>query len=124
MAASPTGPRQLTLSGAALDEVTSSLAAIMSRHYGRGPEGGKAYLCDDVLVCVLRGGLLQVEQFMLSKGRERFVREVRLAWQDEIAETMMSAVERITGYRVTDYHSQILLKAGLAIEMFALEEAG
>ena len=110
----------MTLSGEVLDEVTSNLAAIQARHYGRGPEGGKAYLCDDVLVCVLRGGLLQVEQYMLSKDREKFVREVRLAWQDEIGEMMMSSVERITGYRVTDYHSQVLLKAELAIEMFVL----
>jgi hypothetical protein len=57
---------------------------------------------------------------MLSRGRDDFVREVRLAWQDEIAEEMMISVERITGLRVTDYHSQVLLKAGLAIEMFTL----
>jgi uncharacterized protein YbcI len=100
--------------------VTASLAAIQARNYGRGPEGGKAYMCDDVLFCVLRGGLLQVEQFMLAQGREKFVRDVRLAWQDEIAETMMSSVERITGHRVLDYHSQVLLKAELAIEMFVL----
>jgi uncharacterized protein YbcI len=110
----------MNLSGEVLDEVTSGLAAIQARHYGRGPEGGKAYVCDDVLVCVLRGGLLQVEQYMLSKGREEFVRDVRLAWQDEIAETMTGAVERITGHRVLDYHSQVLLKAELAIEMFVL----
>ena len=101
--------------------MTASLAAIQSRNYGRGPEGGKAYVCDDVLVCVLRGGLLQVEQFMLGQGREKFVREVRLAWQDEIAEAMTGAVERITGCRVLDYHSQVLLKAELAIEMFVLD---
>ena len=46
---------------------------------------------------------------------------VRLAWQDEIAETMTGAVERITGHRVLDYHSQVLLQAELAIEMFAIE---
>jgi uncharacterized protein YbcI len=57
---------------------------------------------------------------MLSRGRDDFVREVRLAWQDEIAEEMMISVERITGLRVTDYHSQVLLKAGLVIEMFTL----
>jgi uncharacterized protein YbcI len=101
--------------------VTANLAAIQARYYGRGPEGGKAYVCDDVLVCVLRGGLLQVEEFMLAQGRETFVREVRLAWRDEIAETMTGAVERITGYRVLDYHSQVLLKAAIAVEMFVLD---
>jgi uncharacterized protein YbcI len=114
----------IALDGETLDEVTASLAAIHAHTYGRGPEGGKSYLCDDLLVCVLRGGLLQVEQFMLAQGREKFVREVRLAWQDEIAETMMGSVERITGYRVLDYHSQVLLDAGLAIEMFALDAEG
>jgi uncharacterized protein YbcI len=104
--------------------VTASLAGIQARYYGRGPEGGKAYTCDDVLVCVLRGGLLQIERFMLDQGRERFVRDVRLAWQDEIAETMTASVERITAHRVIDYHSQVLLRAELAIEMFALEAAG
>lgn len=112
------------LSGATLDEVTASLAAIHASTYGRGPEGGKSYLCDDVLFCVLRGGRLPVEEFMLSRGRGDFVREVRLAWQDEIAEEMMISVERITGLRVTDYHSQVLLKAGLAIEMFTLARTG
>ncbi|MFL5871811.1 MAG: Na-translocating system protein MpsC family protein [Solirubrobacterales bacterium] len=109
------------LSGATLDEVTASLAAIHARTYGRGPEGGKSYLCDDLLVCVLRGGRLGVEDFMLSRGRDDFVREVRLAWQDEIAEEMMISVERITKLQVTDYHSQVLLKAGLVIEMFTLK---
>jgi uncharacterized protein YbcI len=110
----------LTLSGQTLDEVTAALAAIQARTYGRGPEGGKSYLCDDLLVCVLRGGRLPVEDFMLSRGRDDFVRRVRLTWQDEIAEEMMISVERITGQRVTDYHSQVLLKAGLTIEMFTL----
>jgi uncharacterized protein YbcI len=113
----------LTLSGRTLDEVTAALAAIHSRTYGRGPEGGKSYLCDDLLVCVLRGGRLPVEDFMLSRGRGDFVRRVRLAWQDEIAEEMMISVERITGMRVTDYHSQVLLKAELAIELFTLARA-
>ena len=110
----------IALTGETLDEVTASLAAIHARSYGRGPEGGKSYVCDDLLVCVLHGGRLQVEEFMLSRGREEFVREVRLTWQDEIAEEITGSVERITDYRVADYHSQVLLEAGLTIELFAL----
>jgi uncharacterized protein YbcI len=110
----------LVLSGETLAQVTDAVIAIMASAYGRGAPQGKSHLLDDMLVTVLRDGLLPVERTLTRKGREEDVRRLRLVFEEEMREEFTAAVARITGYRVVDYHSQILLRAELVVEMFAL----
>ena len=110
------------LSGEVLSDAVNAVSKIMAEFYGRGPEGGKAYLNDNLLVIVLRGGLLDVEETLIERGRADKVRDLRLTWQEEIEGETTQEIEKITGLKVLDYHSQILVRAGVIVELFLLAD--
>jgi uncharacterized protein YbcI len=110
----------LDLPGRTLAEVADGVVGLLARFYGRGAEEAKAFLNDDLLVVVMRGTFLEFEHELIARDREDVVREVRLIWQGELAEEITAKVAAITGHQVRDYHSQVLTKADLTIELFLL----
>lgn len=113
----------INLTGEVLSEVANAVSKIKADFFGRGPEGGKAYVNDDLLVVVLRGGLLDVEETLIDRGRADKVRDLRVTWQEELEVEMTQQVERITGLKVLDYHSQILVRARVIVELFLIADA-
>jgi uncharacterized protein YbcI len=59
--------------GDALTAISDGIVALLKEYYGRGPTQAKSYYEDDLVVCVLRGGLSRVEQTLLEGGRARAV---------------------------------------------------
>jgi uncharacterized protein YbcI len=110
------------LSGAVLSETADAVSKLKAEFFGRGPEGGKAYLNDNLLVIVLRGGLLDVEETLIERGRADKVRDLRLTWQEELADEIIPEIQKITGLKVLDYHSQILVRARVMVELFLLAD--
>jgi uncharacterized protein YbcI len=110
------------LSGEVLSDAANAVSKIKAEFYGRGPEGGKAYLNDNLLVVVLRGGLLEVEETLIERGRPDKVRDLRLTWQEEVEDEITQQIEKITGLKVLDYHSQILVRARVIVELFLLAD--
>jgi len=88
---SGTGPR---LSGEQLAAIANELVRIKAEFYGKGPEQAKAYQNDDVLVCVMRGGLTTLERTLLAGGEHDLVRDVRVKFQDQMRSTFERAVAR------------------------------
>jgi uncharacterized protein YbcI len=112
----------LGLSGEVLSETANAASKIKDEFFGRGPEGGKAYLNDNLLVIVLRGGLLDVEETLIERGRADKVRDLRLTWQEEVEDDITLQIEKITRFKVLDYHSQILVRARVVVELFLLAD--
>jgi uncharacterized protein YbcI len=110
------------LSGEQLAAITREMVRIKSRHYGRGATEAKSYQCDNFLFCVLKGGMTVVERDLLAHGDEALVREVRLRFQENNADTFRDAVERIARRRVLTYQSQILFEPDYTVEMFVLDD--
>jgi uncharacterized protein YbcI len=108
-------------SGAVRADLAHAMVNIMKELYGRGPSGAKSWLLDDYVLIVMEGGLLRHEETLLAAGQEEMVRAHRLAFQEAIQDTTVAAVERITGRRVMNYHSQIVFEPTRAFEMFVLE---
>jgi uncharacterized protein YbcI len=108
------------LSGEQLAAITREMVRIKSQHYGRGATEAKSYQCDNFLFCVLKGGMTVVERDLLAHGDEALVREVRLRFQENNADTFCDAVERIARRRVLTYQSQILFEPDYTVEMFVL----
>jgi uncharacterized protein YbcI len=100
--------------------VANALVGLKKRHYGRGPEGAKAFVEDDYIFVVLEGGLTRNEETLLAAGRDDLVRQYRLAFQEVVGPTATSAVEELTGRRVIGYHSQIVFRPTRAFEIFVL----
>jgi hypothetical protein len=48
---------------------------------------------------------------------------LRLTWEEELDAEMTQQVERVTGLKVLDYHSQVLLRARVIVELFLVTNA-
>lgn len=107
--------------GDTLAAVSNSIASLLHECYGRGPESVKSYLLDDYLLVVMRGGLTTVEKTLLRAGRGELVRDVRQAFQTELAASFKNRVTEITGRAVVGYQSQIILDPVTLLEFFILE---
>jgi uncharacterized protein YbcI len=110
------------LSGAQLSAITREIVRIKAEHYGRGPTEGKSYLCDEVVFCVLRDGLTAVEKDLCAHGDHDLVRTLRMRFQDNNRDLFQGMVERISGFRVLTYQSQVLFDPDHIVEIFVLGE--
>jgi uncharacterized protein YbcI len=97
------------------------MVGLKKQYYGKGPTGAKAWILDDYVFVALEGGLTRNEETLLADGNEDLVRNYRLAFQETMSETTMSAVAELTGRKVLTYHSQIMFHPTRAFEIFVLE---
>jgi uncharacterized protein YbcI len=110
------------VTGDQLLEVSNTISALKREHYGKGPEQARAYLNEDLLVVMMRGGMTRVERTLIDAGDEEVVRAVRLRFQALMTDRFTSTVERISGRPVLTYHSQVLFSPDVVVELFLLGE--
>ena len=113
---------EIVQSGERAAAISNAIVQIFAECYGRGPTKAKTYLVDNYVFCVLEDILTTVEQTLVGNGKEKLVRDVRLTFQEEVADRFTSAVEEIMGRRVVTYHSQVVFHPPMAFEVFVLEE--
>jgi uncharacterized protein YbcI len=101
--------------------LANAMVGLKKQYYGKGPTGAKAWILDDYVFVALEGGLTRNEETLLADGNEDLVRNYRLAFQETMSETTMSAVAELTGRKVLTYHSQIMFHPTRAFEIFVLE---
>jgi uncharacterized protein YbcI len=110
-----------THAGEELAGVTNGIVRLFSEYYGRGPTKAKSYLLDDkIVVCVLENTMTTVERTLCAAGNGAMVREVRLTFQEAMADSFMSTVSEAMGQPVLSYHSQLLLEPDVGVEFFVL----
>ena len=108
--------------GEQLAAVTNGIVRLFREYYGRGPTKAKSYILDErILVCVLEETMTKVEKTLVENGHGDKVREVRLTFQEAMAEEFMSTVTETTGRTVIAYHSQLTLDPDIGFEFFVLE---
>ena len=108
------------LTGEHLRQISSAIVGLYSEHFGKGPTGAKAYVLDDMVICVLRDGLTTVEKTLFERGKGDVVREMRAAFQDAVADRFTSTIERLTDRKVIAFMSQNHIDPDLAVEVFVL----
>jgi len=111
-----------TVPDAVLAQVADAVGGLYEELFGELPSGAKAYADDDLIICVLRGGLTPIERTLSSDGQRPAVRELRSAFHDAVAERFIETVERITGREVSAFMSQAHINPDLVIEVFVLDE--
>lgn len=80
---------------------------------------------EDVIVCVLEGGLTQAEQTVWDHAGEDAVIDMRLHLQEAMKRAIVAAVEGILGRRVRSFMSANDPERDLQAEIMLLEpEAG
>ena len=108
--------------GEQLAAVTNGIVRLFREYYGRGPTKAKSYLLDDrIVVCVLEETMTRVEQTLVENGNGDKVRDVRLTFQEAMADEFKAEVSRSMGREVIAYHSQLTLTPDIGFEFFILE---
>jgi uncharacterized protein YbcI len=112
----------VTSQGEQLAAVTNGIVQLFREYYGRGPNKAKSYLLDGyIVVCVLEDTMTTVEQTLAKNGNHDMVRQVRLTFQEAMADEFHGVVERALGRRVAAYHSQLTMEPDMGFEFFVLE---
>lgn len=123
-------PRPLTslpapaIDGAVRSAISRAVVQIHAEAYGKGATQAKTYVCDDVLVTVLRDVLTVAERTLVDVNRADTVRELRSTFHYSLASAFRAAVERLTGRRVLSFMSQVDPAGGMGVEVFVLEPLG
>ena len=111
-----------TRTGEQLAEVTNGIVKLFAEYYGRGPTKAKSYLLDDrIVVCVLENTMTTVERTLSQNGNGHLVRQVRLTFQEAMADRFTSTVADVMGRRVAAYHSQLTMDPDMGFEFFVLD---
>jgi uncharacterized protein YbcI len=104
-------------------DVSNAIVQLFTQFYGRGPIKAKTYLVEDFVFTILEESLTTAERTLVRAGQQDLVRGFRLAFQTEMYETFVGAVERAVGRRVLTYQSQIAFSPEICIEFFMLGDA-
>jgi uncharacterized protein YbcI len=111
-----------TRAGEQLAAVTNGIVRLFREYYGRGPTKAKSYILDDrILVCVLEETMTKVEKTLVENGHGDKVREVRLTFQEAMADEFKREVTQSIGREVIAYHSQLTLEPDIGFEFFVLD---
>jgi uncharacterized protein YbcI len=108
------------LTGEDLAEVSKVVVGILSECYGRGPTKAKSYGVDNYVLTVLEDFLTEAESTLLGRGRWDLVREMRVTFQEAIADRFRREVGAAIHREVVAYHSQVTFDPPLAFEIFVL----
>lgn len=107
--------------GALLATISNTIVGLYKTYYGKGPTKARSYFLDDMVVCVLRGGLTRAELTLAQNGRSEAVTRQRREFQAAVRDEFVRAVEAIVGRRVTAFMSNTHVDPDVSVEIFMLE---
>jgi uncharacterized protein YbcI len=109
------------LSGGALNAaLANELGKLIADFTGRGAQRSRAFLHQDLVVCVLEDGATNAEKNLVAAGKAELVRQGRDALQHAMAPQLIAAVERLTRRTVRTFLSGTDHNGGSSIEAFVL----
>ena len=110
------------LSGGALNAaLANEVGKLVADFTGRGATKSKAFVQQDVVVCVLEDGATRAERNLVAAGQSGLVRLQRDALQRAMGPQLIAVVERLTNRTVRTFLSGTDADGGSAIEAFVLE---
>ena len=107
--------------GALNAALANELGKLIADFTGRGATRSRAFLHQDIVVCVLEDGATRAEGNLVAAGRDDLVRLQRDALQRAMEPSLISAVERLTGRKVRSFLSGMSTLGEDAVEVFVLE---
>ena len=92
--------------GEILVALSNRIVAIYKELYGKGPVKVRSWYMDDLVLCVLRGGLTRGELTFVEMGRGDRVILQRGSFHEAVSPVFAQAIEELTGRTVeTTLHS-------------------
>jgi uncharacterized protein YbcI len=110
------------LSGGALNAaLANELGKLIADFTGRGATRSRAFVHQDLVVCVFEDGATRAERNLVAVGESKLVRLQRDALQRALAPQLVAAVERLTSRTVRTFLSGMDESGAASIEAFLLE---
>jgi uncharacterized protein YbcI len=107
--------------GGLSEEISRSIVQLYKELSGRGPSKARTYICDDLVVCVLRGGFTTPDRTLLEHGHRTLVLRQRQALTEALRQPLIDTVERLVGRRVIGFTSGVQPEGEISTEVFLLE---
>jgi uncharacterized protein YbcI len=101
--------------------IANEVGKLVAEFTGRGATKSRAFVQQDLVVCVLEDGATRAERNLVAAGRSDLVRIQRDALQRAMGPQLVAAVERLTSRTVRTFLSSMDEDGGSAIEAFLLE---
>ncbi len=110
------------LSGGALNAaLANEIGKLVADFTGRGATRSRAFVQQDVVVCLLEDGATRGERNLVAAGNAELVRRQRDALQRAMGPLLISAVERLTNRTVDTFLSGTDENGESSIEAFVLQ---
>jgi uncharacterized protein YbcI len=110
------------LSGGALNAaLANELGKLIADFTGRGAQRSRAFLYQDLVICLLEDSSTIAEKNLVAAGKADLVRMGRDALQHAMGPQLIAAVERLTQRTVRTFLSGTDATGGTSIEAFVLE---
>jgi uncharacterized protein YbcI len=115
------GPEERLSGGALNAALANELGRLIADFTGRGAQRSRAFVDQDVVVCILEDGATNAERNLVSAGRADLVRLQRDALQRAMGPQLIDIVERLTHRTVRVFLSGTDETGADAVEVFLLE---
>jgi uncharacterized protein YbcI len=101
--------------------IANEIGKLVADFTGRGAPKSRAFLDQDIVVCLLEGGATRAEANLVAAGKAELVRRGRDELQRAMEPQLVAAVERLTKRRVRVFLSGLSNFAESSVEVFVLE---
>jgi uncharacterized protein YbcI len=109
------------LSGGQLNAaLANEIGKLVADFTGRGATKSRAFVDQDIVVCLLEDGATKAEVNLVAAGKADLVRLQRDALQRAMEQQLTAIVERLTGRRVRTFLSGSSTHGDSAVEVFLL----
>ena len=107
--------------GTLRQDISTALVGLYKEHFGKGPTRCQTYLEPNLVIVVLGEGYTASERTLFEAGKWHEVRSARQIWQDSMEALFVSAIEELTGRKVSAFLSANRQDPDLAVELFVLD---
>jgi uncharacterized protein YbcI len=101
--------------------LANEIGKLVADFTGRGATKSRAFLYQDMVVCLLENGSTKAEVNLVAAGRSELVRLQRDAVQRAMEPQLVDAVQQLTGRTVRTFLSGTSTPGEDSVEVFVLE---
>ena len=100
--------------------IANEIGRIVADFTGRGPTKSRAFLHQDIALCLFEDSMTKAERSLVASGKDDVVRQLRDTSQRAMEEELRAAVERLTGRSVLSFLSGTATGGDASVEVFVL----
>lgn len=101
--------------------IANEIGKLVADFTGRGATKSRAFIDQDIVVCLLEDGATKAEVNLVAAGQVDLVRRGRDALKLAMETRLVEAVERLTGRKVREFLSGTSKLGASSVEVFVLE---